>query len=220
VCICIDKGGLSIVSCIFKSLGFPMKYFLLFTLIMSSSAFSNEVDETMRLAIQGDANAQFKLGQIYDKVDECELGISDKYQICIDIENSYGVTEDDAVAFKWYAKAAEMRHVKAQLYLAAMYEKGYGIPENDALAVKWYRKAAKQGDVKAQNNLSVMYENSEGVSKDLVRAYVWKSMAKTQGYEDAKENIEITKSKMTSKQIAQAQELALKCWESEFKDCD
>jgi TPR repeat protein len=89
-----------------------------------------------------------------------------------------------------------------------MYEFGEGVPENDAEAVKWYRKAADQGHAKAQSNLGVMYYNGDGVPENHVRAYVWLSMAKTQGYEKAK------------KQIAQAQALATKCYESDYKDCD
>jgi TPR repeat protein len=101
-----------------------------------------------------------------------------------------------------------------------MYEFGEGVPENDAEAVKWYRKAADQGHAKAQSNLGVMYYNGDGVPENHVRAYVWLSMAKTQGYESAKKAVETVKNLMTKQQIAQAQALATKCYESDYKDCD
>jgi len=101
-----------------------------------------------------------------------------------------------------------------------MYELGNGVPENDAEAVKWYRKAADQGLADAQSNLGVMYFNGDGVPENHVRAYVWLSMAKTQGYESAKKGVETVKNLMTRQQIAQAQALAAKCYESDYKDCD
>ena len=108
----------------------------------------------------------------------------------------------------------------AQYNLGNMYEFGEGVPENDAEAVKWYRKAADQGHAKAQSNLGVMYYNGDGVPENHVRAYVWLSMAKTQGYESAKKGVETVKNLMTKQQIAQAQALATKCYESDYKDCD
>ena len=108
----------------------------------------------------------------------------------------------------------------AQFNLGVMYANGDGIPENDAEAVKWYRKAADQGHAKAQSNLGVMYYNGDGVPENHVRAYVWLSMAKTQGYESAKKGVETVKNLMTKQQIAQAQALATKCYESDYKDCD
>jgi TPR repeat protein len=101
-----------------------------------------------------------------------------------------------------------------------MYANGEGVPENDAEAVKWYRKAANQGDAKAQANLAVMHFNGDGVPENNVRAYLWLSMAKTQGHADAASNLDIVKPQMTKQQIAQGQAKALKCFESNYKDCD
>ena len=142
-----------------------MRYLLILTILLASTAFAApDFDETKALADQGDVDAQFKLGVIYDI--------------------------------------------------------GLGVPENDAEAVKWYRKAAEQGHANAQSNLGFMYANGDGVPENFVHAYVWWSMAKTQGDEDAKGNLEILKPQMTKQQIAEAQALAAKCYESDYKDCD
>ena len=117
-------------------------------------------------------------------------------------------------------KAADQGDAKAQVDLGVMYANGDGVPENDAEAVKWFRKAADQGDAKAQVDLGVMYANGEGVPENFIRAYVWWSMAKTQGQTDAAGNLDILKPKMTKQQIADAQALAAKCYESNYKDCD
>ena len=87
------------------------------------------------LAEQGDADAQFILGYMYNKGE--------------------GVAENDAEAVKWYRKAADQGYAEAQNNLGAMYDKGYGVAENDAEAAKWYRKAADQGHADAQYNLGL-----------------------------------------------------------------
>ena len=79
---------------------------------------------------------------------------------------------------------------------------------------------AKQGEAYAQYNLGVMYDNGEGVPENSIRAYVWWSMAKIQGHTGAAGNLDILKPRMTKQQIAQAQALAAKCYESDYKDCD
>ena len=65
-----------------------------------------------------------------------------------------------------------------------------------------------------------MYATGEGVPENNIRAYVWWSMAKTQGGVTAATNIDILKPKMTKQQIADAQALAAKCYQSDYKDCD
>jgi len=101
-----------------------------------------------------------------------------------------------------------------------MYAMGRGVPANYTTAFKWSRKAAEQGEEQAQHNLAVLYANGDGVPENNIRAHVWWSMAKTQGYLDSAKNLDLLKSKMTKQQIAQAQALAAKCYESDYKDCD
>ena len=110
--------------------------------------------------------------------------------------------------------------MKYILLLTALLSTGVFASENDAEAFKWYRKAAEQGYADSQNNLGLRYAQGEGVPENSIKAYVWWSMAKTQGQESAKGNLDILKPQMTKQQIAQAQELAAKCFESEYKDCD
>ena len=56
-----------------------------------------------------------------------------------------GVSEDDAEAVKWYRKAAEQGHARAQLFLGAMYTDGDGVPEDYVRAFAWFNLAAAQG---------------------------------------------------------------------------
>ena len=101
-----------------------------------------------------------------------------------------------------------------------MYNDGRGVPQNYAEAVKWYRLAAEQGYASAQNNLGVMYNDGRGVPQNGVMAYVWESLAAAQGYEVAKHNRGISAKQLTPEQLARAQEIAARCFESNYKDCN
>mgnify|MGYP000046908671 CR=1 FL=1 len=93
--------------------------FLILTVTTSAHA-DGFFEETKKLAEQGDAEAQFNLGVIYDYGE--------------------GVPENDKEAVKWYRKSAEQGNAKAQGNLGVRNGKGEGVPENDAEAVKGKRK--------------------------------------------------------------------------------
>ena len=154
----------------------------------SKGDYATALREWRPLAEQGDADAQFNLGQMY------RMG--------------QGVAQDDAEAMKWYRKAAEQGHAKAQSNLGFMYDKGQGVAQDDAEAVKWYRKAAEQGDADAQSNLGVMYGMGQGVAQDIVLAHMWFNLAAAQGNENAVKGRDHVASKMTPDQIAEAQRLS------------
>ncbi len=131
----------------------------------------------LAVAKRGDANAQFKAGQIYDtsdcidrdddgrlykmgmfffdpdeaRLDKSELEDYDKVE-------SREVYIDDLVkegrkAFVWYHKAAKQGHLEAIEKVAGCYGWGYGVKKNKALANRWWRKAEKLGSKLAQRYL-------------------------------------------------------------------
>ena len=167
--------------------------------LISAQVTPQVVAETKASAEQGDAKAQYYLGDMY--------------------EYGEGVPEDDAVAVKWYTKAAEQGHAKAQYNLGVMYDNGTGVPEDDAVAVKWFTKVAEQGLAEAQYNLGVMYANGDGVPEDDAMAYMWWNLASAQGDNDAKHNKGIVAKRMTREQIAEAQKLSRECSAKEYKNC-
>ena len=156
-----------------------------------------------RAAEQGDANAQYNLGGMYDNgegVTENDREAAKWYRLAAEqgyakaqfglgsmYDNGEGVPENDREAVKWYRLAAEQGHAKAQFNLGNMYNNGEGVPENDREAVKWYRLAAEQGDARAQYNLGVTYHVGEGVIQDYQEAYIWYSLAVANGDKDASE---------------------------------
>jgi len=99
-----------------------------------------------KMAEQGDVEAQFKLGIMY--------------------QYGYGVTPDDKQAVEWYQKAAEQDYAEAQYFLGLMYADGNGVTKDVSQAVKWYQKAADQGDAEAQSNLVAMIANGRGAAQD------------------------------------------------------
>ncbi|MCX7206484.1 MAG: tetratricopeptide repeat protein [Proteobacteria bacterium] len=113
------------------------------------------------LAKQGDAQAQFNLGVIYDK--------------------GQGVLQDYVQAIAWYRKAAEQGHVDAQRTMGFQYFMGQGVPPDYAQAFNWYRKAAEQGDAAAQGSIGLMFAEGIGVAKDDAQALSWLRKGAEQG---------------------------------------
>ena len=120
-------------------------------------------------AEQGDAEAQFKLGEMF--------------------EYGRGVRQDDEEAVKWYRLAAEQGHASAQFNLGFMYKEGRGVRQDDEEAVKWYRLAAEQGHANGQNNLGWMYKEGRGVRQDDEEAVKWYRLAAEQGHATAQYNL-------------------------------
>ena len=93
-----------------------------------------------------------------------------------------------------------------------MCRNGLGVPENDA--------AAEQGNEQAQYSLGIMYANGEGVQQNNVRAYVWHSVAAAQGQEGARANRDRIAEELTPDERARGQDMATRCFESDYQDCE
>ena len=89
-----------------------------------------------------------------------------------------------------------------------MYSNGRGVPQNDIGAVKWYTKAAEEGNPDAQCLLGDSYYHGRGVLKDYVQAYMWYDLSSGDGSNEGHQNKESIAEKMTSTQIAKAQEMS------------
>ncbi len=86
--------------------------------------YATAVREWRPLAEQGDADAQFNLGDLYD--------------------NGQGVPQDDAKAMKWYRKAAEQGLDVAQAVLGLMYAQGRGVTQDYVQAYMWFKLAVSK----------------------------------------------------------------------------
>jgi TPR repeat protein len=113
-------------------------------------------------ADQGNANAQYNLGEMYAKGD--------------------GVPQDKVKAARWFLKAAEQGHAGAQTNLGWIYVNGGGVvPKDSAEAMRWFRKAAAQGYAGGLYSVGTMYHLGEGMLNDNVEGLKWIRMAAETG---------------------------------------
>jgi TPR repeat protein len=206
-----------------------MKKILLAMLIVLSttaSALCNEFEDALKKAEQGDADAQYSLAMMYYKgkgvpqdyeqavhwwTKAAEQGNADaQYSLGWMYDKGQGVPQDYEQAVYWYTKSAEQGDAWAQYNLGLMYAKGDGVSQDHKQAIYWFTKAAEQGDADAQYGLGVMYAKGQGVTQNYKLAYVWQSLAAGQGHESAIKNKDTTAKKLTSQQLSEAQELAVK----------
>ncbi|UXN03272.1 tetratricopeptide repeat protein [Bartonella sp. HY406] len=124
-------------------------------------------------------------------------------------------------ALDWYFKAAGQNNSFAQYHIGEMYDLGLGVHKDLAKAAIWYQKSAKSGDVSAfyaQSMLIGMYEKGLGVKKDYTKAYIWSHIISlVEGkYPSAKD---VLASKLSKKQVRQAELAAQRCICTGYKDC-
>ena len=165
----------------------------------NSGDFTTAVREWTPLAEQGNANAQYNLGIMYDK--------------------GRSVIQNYKTAMKWYRRAGKQGNASAQYALGLIYDSGQGVPQDYKTAVKWYRLSAKQGYASAQGSLGVMYAFGNGVLKDYVYAHMWGNIAATNGYELGAKLRDDFEKKMTFADISYAQKLARECVRKKYKGC-
>ena len=90
----------------------------------------------IKLAEQGNAEAQFTLGWMYS--------------------NGIGFMQNKKEAVRWYHKAAEQGNVKAQHNLGLIYGRGEGVMQDEEEAIYWFTKAAEQGHAEAMKALKIL----------------------------------------------------------------
>ena len=120
-----------------KILFFSLAFLVSNTVLAQTSSFS----ETERMAKQGDAGAQYKLGFMYDY--------------------GQGVRQDYAQAIYWYRKAAELGNEKAQYSLGAMYHNGERVRQDMSIAKEWFGKSCDNGYQSGCDNYRTL--NEQGV---------------------------------------------------------
>lgn len=176
---------------------FPMKTITLgmILLITTTAAGANDVWQTLfkeklQEAIQGNSNAQFDIGSMY--------------------QNGRGVSPNRREAIEWYKKAAAQDNEKAvsrlnllqaneerfskelasagngdkesQYKLGNMYTEGVGTNIDLAKAATAFEQSANQGYVKAEYKLGLIYYEGTGVKANSKTAFKWFKQAADKGY--------------------------------------
>ena len=191
------------------------------------------------LAEQGDKEAQFNLGLIYEHgkgVEQDYKTAAQWYRLAANQglahaqnnlgamhEHGKGVTQNDQLAFYWYERAAEQALADAEFNLSIRYKKGAGVKQDHKKAAEWRQRAVEQRHAAAQSSLGLMYAIGEGVPEDMAYAYMWigtgasgSGEAQRRLLTDLRDQIA---QEMTPAQIAKAEELARACIRKQYKGC-
>lgn len=114
------------------------------------------------LARQGSAEAQYRLGLLFETVD--------------------GTQQNRLIVAQWYRQAAAQGHSGAQYKLGIMSFQGWGMPRDATKAASYFFEAANKGHARAQYSLGTLYQIGRGVPKNLREARYWFSRAKANGF--------------------------------------
>jgi len=127
-------------------------------------------NQLLSQAQNGDAEVQYLVGLYYGSEENGELNYAE--------------------AVRWYLKAAEANHAKAQNDLANILIDGKDdVPQDIEQAISWYTKAANYGNAGAQFNLAMKYYLGKLIEKDYEKAIFWFEKAAQQGDADAYERL-------------------------------
>lgn len=119
--------------------------------LMTGSGVPQNTREAMiefqKAAEKGNAEAQFRLGEIYDDggMFKAVPGPDGSYTDARVVEVR-AVPKDFGLAAKWYRKAAEQGNAYAQNGLGRLYADGKGVPQDYAEAYFWLSLASAKGN--------------------------------------------------------------------------
>ncbi len=209
-------------------------------MVLGANEPSQEYLDNLALAEQGDAQAQFNLGEISWKA-YLERGLSQDLQdytrwasLAAEqghpdalyglgvryINSSAGHPVDLTEGLRLLHLAGELESWEAQRYLSELYFRGPFFPQDYNEGIRWLRLGAGQGTPAAQSRLAREYWTGTRVLQDKIKAYVWFSMAVMQGdFESVSARDEI-EAQLSIGQLSIARELTTRCFDSDFQDCE
>lgn len=165
--------------------------------------FSQASRQLYSEAERGDAEAQYMIGYM--------LGWGK------------GLPINEAESKRWFRKAGEQGHAKAQFELAQLYEGGLGYKYGEKdfpEALKWFHLAAESGYPAAQYRLGDLYRwGALGLTSDHTQALTWYSLAAVQGHEGASVARDDLGRSMTPQELAEARQRVIKWCQSARTDC-
>ena len=135
------------------------------------SSVNMEIKKYEQTAIQGDKEAQYKLGLLY--------------------HHGRGIAQSYYRARYWYALSATQGYKNAQCNLGVFYYHGHNVIQNYHTAHYWFEQAAVQGSKNAQYNMGLLYHHGYGVTQNYNTAQYWYKQAAAQGDREAQINSSI-----------------------------
>ena len=146
-------------------------YFLLLLLLIVSTASQADAlfDFQMKLAKKGNAEAQFKVGEMY--------------------ESGTGVKQDMTEATSWITKAAGQNHESANFKLLYWDVEKNGVTDANTAKIEDLKAKAESGNGQAQYYVGKMYANGVGLKKNPDKAINWLNKAALVGVLQAEPEI-------------------------------
>jgi len=166
-------GASSAGNCVFVT--------ILITLLWPQAVQANDLFDTqLQLAKQGNPEAQFKVGEMYETGTGVEKNkreavywttrsANQKHEtarfklIYWDLEKQ-GLNADNKARLEWLNNRAKQGNAQAQYYLGRIYAHGVGINKNPEVAIDWLNKAASAGVLEAELELAAVTEEMQRAS--------------------------------------------------------
>jgi TPR repeat protein len=152
-----------------------------------------------------------------------EGGAEQQFGAAVLYDNGQGVPKNELEAIRWYRLSAEQGYDRAQYALGMKYFYGRGVSQSYTDAFRWYRSAAVQGHSFAQGRLALLYSEGLGVPQSMVLAYVWFSLSAVTADSDRASDFAAIRDQyatfLSLQALEQAQALATRCFDTDYKDC-
>lgn len=132
--------------------------------------YSEAFKQFSKLANNGDPDAQFMLGHMY--------------------EYGEGVPKDAAQALIWLKKAADQGNASAQFKVGYLYDIGEGVPQDRETAKQWYKKSLITSQGREGVTAGELFLNGNGVPKDIPTGLKWIERGAQYGDMDANLRLE------------------------------
>ncbi|MFP6584654.1 MAG: tetratricopeptide repeat protein [Candidatus Hydrogenedentota bacterium] len=176
--------------------------------VMASGVFAEEtpaesvdLKELARLVSEGDGEAMYQLGVIYEEGLELPPNADRAMEwFMLAADEGHAIAQYRAgrvylakgnypTAIELLGASARQGHARAQYTFGLMHEAGRGMNRSDRQAVYWYTESARQGDADAQYSLAGHYTSGKGVDEDLSIAMRWLTESAKQGHQNAQRNL-------------------------------
>jgi TPR repeat protein len=162
---------------------------MLLSVVISLPLFSRAdglFDFQMKLAEKGNAEAEFKVGEMYETgfgvqqdMTQAEIWITKAAEkghetanfklLYWDLEKN-GVTKSNKAAFESLQAKANEGNPQAEYYLGKMYSRGVGVKKDPDQAINWLNKAAFVGVLEAEREMVVVRESKQNLLLEQQRA--------------------------------------------------
>lgn len=187
------------------------------------------------LADDGDADAQYYLGDVFRAYDNKKMDLEKAYKwyvlsskqgnsnamfkLGLMYGNGEFVEKNYAKRNYWYERAIDKGHTYAKYNMGYSYLNGIGVVQNYQVAKTLFKSAAEENHSLAQERLGSMYREGQGFEKNLLFAHMWFNISASNGNKFAENDRSEIEKFMSEQEIMSAQNLALECVAKDYKNC-